>query len=241
MPTILSSKKVNKEIDQRNFCPYCENKTLREEACVYEGETNIYPLHSFRIRRCLFCKKLSFVHFWDYRRGNPPVSQTFIVNSYPSKHIAEIQTMQIPNKIKADYIEGITALMNSCFKSACVMFRRAVQNAVIELGASKKKGLEDQIDQLERKRIITPELKDLAHQMRVIGNLGAHPLKDEFDQLKKEDAVDMESFLKEFINYCFVLRKRLQDRKAANSEKKTSEGTETVAEGSRKERLEGEV
>jgi len=232
MPTFsISRKKSDKKIDARNFCPYCDNKTLKEEARIYEGETNTYPLHYHVIRRCAFCKKLSFIHSWDYRTGGSfPVSQTTIANLYPLKSIAETLTMQIPAKIKADYVEGIKALGSGCIKSACVMFRRAVQNAVIELGASKRKKLEDQIDQLERKRIITPELKDLAHEMRVVGNLGAHPLKDEFDQLKREDAIEMESFLKEFINYCFVLRKRLQDRKIAKTKKEVSEDTEKAGD-----------
>ena len=230
MPTFpVSSKKSDKKIDERNFCPYCENKTLKEEARIYEGETKTYPLHYFVIRRCAFCKKLSFIHSWDYRTGGSfPSSQTTIVSLYPSKNIADIAKMEIPSKVKADYIEGIKALVGGCFKSACVMFRRAVQNAVIELGARKRKKLEDQIDQLERKRIITPELKDLAHEMRVIGNLGAHPLKDEFDQLKREDAIEMESFLKEFINYSFVLRKRLQDRKIDKAKKDVSKDKQTT-------------
>lgn len=200
--------------DRHIPCPYCENKTLKTIFADNE-RTEILPKHGFVVRECSYCERFSFVDVL-YCKSKHGDSYPIIAHKYPSKNQTELDNKAIPEKVKVDFLEGLKNLENNCFKSACVMFRRSMQNAVIELGAGKRKKLEKQIDELEKKRIITPELKELAHTMRVVGNKGAHPLKEEFDELTSEDAIEMASFLKEFINYAFILRKRLQDKKERN-------------------------
>ena len=200
--------------DREISCPYCENKTLEAISTTIEP-AEVDPRHSFIIRQCSYCKRFSFVDVL-YCRAKSGDSYTIITHKYPSRKQTELENAAIPKKVKADYLEGLKDLENGCFKSACVMFRRSIQSAAIELGANKRSKLEKQIDLLEKKRIITPELKELAHTLRVVGNKGAHPLKEDFDELTTEDALEMSSFLKEFINYAFILRKRLQDRKKNN-------------------------
>lgn len=192
-------------------CPYCENKTLLVISTNSEN-AEISPSHCFVVRKCSYCERISFLDVL-YCKSKHGDSYPLIAHKYPSRKQTELDNKAIPEKVKVDFLEGLKNLDNNCFKSACVMFRRSMQNAVIELGAGKKKNLEKQIDELEKKRIITPELKELAHTMRVVGNKGAHPLKEEFDELTGEDAVEMASFLRDFINYAFILRKQLQERK----------------------------
>ncbi len=123
----------------------------------------------------------------------------------------------MPSKVKADYAEGLKDMENGCFKSACVMFRRALQNAALKLGTNKKDKLQDQIDDLENRKIITSDLKEWAHEIRMVGNDGAHPFEDQFDEIGKEDALEIRDFLAGFVDYVFVMKKKFEERKKRKS------------------------
>lgn len=56
------------------------------------------------------------------------------------------------------------------------MARRAIQNACLIKGAKDDK-LHNQIGRLFNNGIITKDLRDFAHTVRLVGNDAAHPIK----------------------------------------------------------------
>ncbi|GEM_PF-3229144 len=71
--------------DDRNFCPYCDNKTLETLRTEYEKAINSYPNNLFVIKRCSHCRKLSFIHIVNKLVSKTPMPETksFIVYGYP--------------------------------------------------------------------------------------------------------------------------------------------------------------
>jgi hypothetical protein len=98
------------------------------------------------------------------------------------------------------------------------MCRRALEASCLDLGAPKNKVLEKMIDWLEDKRIITPYLKDAAHNIRLGGNRGAHPPEDgptaadtaspvedgPVEKIEKEHAEAIIGFTREFFHHVYV-------------------------------------
>ena len=89
------------------------------------------------------------------------------------------------------------------------MARRALQAGAFEQGAPDKK-LVDQIDWLEEQRLIPPLMKDVAHQIRLEGNVGAHPDKDGLQDVDEGRAREVLAFLDDFIRYVYEIPSRLE-------------------------------
>jgi hypothetical protein len=89
------------------------------------------------------------------------------------------------------------------------MARRAIQGMCIDLGAPDKK-LVEQIDWLEERRLITPQMRDVAHRIRLGGNTGAHPDKDGLNDVDEPEAKALLEFLDDFIRFTYEIRGRLE-------------------------------
>ena len=129
---------------------------------------------------------------------------------YPRK--APDAHQDIPSPIRAVYLEAQACHSVQAWNATAAMCRRAIQEAVLKLGGTGK-FLFDQIEYLAGKNIIVPDLKDWAHEVRGIGRDGAHA--DVLTDVTEGDANDALEFTKEFLNYAFVLKQRLQRRKPA--------------------------
>jgi len=117
----------------------------------------------------------------------------------------------IPLDVASDYIEVIKCFDVSAFKASVVMCRRALQTSVIEKGASNGR-LIDQIDELCRNGIITEDIKIWSHEIRLTGNLGAHP--DGLEDVSPEDAEDLIKFVEEYLNYVYIMPAKVAAKRA---------------------------
>jgi hypothetical protein len=79
---------------------------------------------------------------------------------------------EIPEHIKPDFKEALRCLWVNAYNATAEMCRRALEASCIERGAAPRDVLEDMIDDLESKRVITPFLRDVAHKIRLGGNRG---------------------------------------------------------------------
>ena len=111
---------------------------------------------------------------WPRRRG--AISKSKRPSYFPNRNIDDSVSEEIASPIREDFQE-----VKRCF----AMFRRVVQVSAISLGASAGKRLVDQIDEITAKQIITPTLQRFAHEIRSVGNAGAHPSED-LDEIDEE-------------------------------------------------------
>jgi Domain of unknown function (DUF4145) len=118
---------------------------------------------------------------------------------------------EVPQLIADDFREGLRCEWVEAYKAAVTMCRRALQASCVELKAKDAK-LRDQIDELASKGVITQSLKDMAHEVRLTGNDGAHPGKDGLNDVTPQDARDMIEFTREFFHHVFVVPAKLKAR-----------------------------
>ena len=94
----------------------------------------------------------------------------------------------VPKEVLDDYIEAVKAYNVGAYKATVAMARRALQQAVEDKEASKKKPLYEQINELYNQHLLDDATKNLAHGIRYFGNYGAHPQDDLLSQVTEDDA-----------------------------------------------------
>ncbi len=138
--------------------------------------------------------------------------QNYYVEDYYPKH-SYIAHTAVPKEIAKDFIESNRCYDNQAYNASVAMSRRAIQKICKSRGATKKK-LDEQIDE-----VIPPDLKNFAHEIRLWGNLGAHP-DDVIEDVSKDDAREMIDFVEHLFEYLYTMpfkQKESLDRRSRKS------------------------
>lgn len=183
-------------------CPYCGVRSTTKWQSQDDGKSS-----SFRVYKCDNCHELILFVV----KGNKAVAQ------YPMR-IPKLDK-SIPDKVREDYTEAIKCFDVGANKASVVMCRRALQNSVIDKGA-KKGRLVDQIDELYGSQIITKDIKDWAHEIRLTGNIGAHPDEDGLQDVTQEDADELIKFMEEYLNYVYIMPAKVAKKRAKKIKEK---------------------
>jgi hypothetical protein len=129
--------------------------------------------------------------------------------SYPAK----MTSPPMPESLPADIARDATSA-HRCFgmgewRASAAMARRAIQGACIDKGAPEDADLFDQIFWLKDEGLILPMMNDVAHQIRIGGNAGAHPDKDGLKDVDQVEAKKVLVFLDDFIRFVYEIPERL--------------------------------
>lgn len=173
-------------------CPYCG---------VYSLFTPRTSFRDYGIYTCNHCNKAVLLI---------GVTDDKFSDQYP-KRTPQLDK-SIPIEIANDHVEAIKCFDVGAFKATVVMCRRALQGSVIEKGTTKDK-LKDQINELCDKRIITEDIRDWGHEIRLTGNIGAHPDEDGLKGVTKEDAEQMMQFMERYLEYVYVLPAKVAEQR----------------------------
>jgi hypothetical protein len=144
---------------------------------------------------CNNCHEVVLVKAWQDSYGS-----IRLVETYPSQ-LPSPTDDRIPAPMRRDLMEAKICFSAKAFRGCAVLARRSVQSACIQKGADRDKTLENQLDELYGKRIITETLWKWAHSVRWIGNDAAHP---EAEEVRKEDAEDALKLAEDFLHYAYV-------------------------------------
>jgi hypothetical protein len=112
------------------------------------------------------------------------------------------------------------------------MFRRSLQGALVKLGADSRLDLIKQIESLDN---LPKDIKDWAHQIRIFGNWGAHPDKDNLKDIDSSDVAEAHDFTSKFLLYMFIMPEKVKLSREKR-EKKANSGTTGKAGGAEKNR-----
>jgi hypothetical protein len=93
--------------------------------------------------------------------------------------------------------------------AAAIKYRKALENAFVEAYPSVKGRLIDRIDKLQEEHLITPALAEWAHEIRMIGNEGAH----EIEGVARDDLENVRAFTDATLRYLFTLPAQVRKRK----------------------------
>ena len=196
-------------------CPYCKglsNFSLSGQMCqgLLQGCVSLDICHN--------CSTPVYIVTPSHQDRNT------ILDSYPK--LDSEPDNELPENVKVAFTEAIKGLNDGNWNSCVVMCRRALEEAMADLGAEGR-DLFNRIDNLESQRRITPELKEWAHEGRLGGKLGAHGLEQK-RWADKDDAEEVLEFSRWFLRYVYVLPQQLADRKAKftpSSDEPTSQET----------------
>lgn len=101
------------------------------------------------------------------------------------------------------------------YNACAAMARRAIQAAVLQKGAPDRR-LVEQIDLLADQGLITRDLAAWAHEVRFIGNDGAHPP----DNATEEEAKDAMDLAEQFLTVLYVAPAIAEARRKAREQAK---------------------
>jgi hypothetical protein len=198
------------EIDY--VCPHCSRATTTVPRAQFQTEKGrMDTLHI-----CPGCRQPIIVVV-GHTNGGPGLNLR-IQAIFPTGKIDDFVSEEIDIPVREDFQEAKRCFAVKAYKSTVTMCRRVVQVSAITLGASPGKRLVDQIDEITAKQAITPVLQRFAHEIRSVGNAGAHPSED-LDEINEEDGKDILEFTEQFLEHVFVMPKKLQKRTTARSAK----------------------
>lgn len=174
------------------YCPNCRQKTSITTRVSYQ-----WPIDkgtSYQVAECNSCP-----FFFLVKREANRIQQIYPQTLPKSIH------EKTPEFLKKDLEEANICFAVNSYRATGVMARRALQLCCIDKGAPDKK-LQDQIDWLLDQQIITKELKEWAHEVRLTGNDAAHPSKDisKDEAVTREDADDILILLEQLINVLYI-------------------------------------
>ncbi len=183
------------------YCPQCKQKTSITKRVTYKWPKDNQTYYD--ISECNSCDFFVLVQRYS---GS-------IQRIYPHPLPKSIHE-KTPEFLKKDLNEANLCLSVGSYRAAGIMARRALQLCCIEKGAPDKK-LQDQIDWLLNQQIITKELKNWAHEVRLTGNDSAHPPKDisKDEPVSREDADDILILLEKLIDVLYIAPALAEERR----------------------------
>jgi hypothetical protein len=149
--------------------------------------------------------------------GGPILGQIDPVGTpidYHPRYVADEHFPDVPPAIAADASEAFRCYEVEAWRASAAMARRALQAAAYEKGAPDGR-LIDQIDWLADNGHITEQMKDVAHRIRLGGNLGAHPDRDGLAIIGRDDVEAILAFLRDFFRYVYEIPASLDASRAA--------------------------
>jgi hypothetical protein len=155
--------------------------------------------------QCQSCQGVIFLVGYKFAGA----SQYAYKQHYPVDNPEQQVENSIPASIRRDFVEGLRCRSVQAYRATVVMCRRALQASCQELKAGGG-DLVTQINNLASKGVITVSLRDLAHQIRKLGNAGAHPDKDGLGDVDDKDAEDIVEFTEQYFQHVYVLPARME-------------------------------
>ncbi|MCG3134370.1 MAG: hypothetical protein HMLKMBBP_01676 [Planctomycetes bacterium] len=116
----------------------------------------------------------------------------------------------VPPRIARALGEAMRALHAQCHSSAAVMARRTLE-AVTEDKGAPNGTLKQRVDELATRGLLLPALMEMATEVRLIGNVGAH--FDPMEEVSAADARALVEFVIELLKYLYELPAELARRK----------------------------
>jgi hypothetical protein len=118
---------------------------------------------------------------------------------------------ECPDVVGENYREALSAFSKGLHKSAVIMARSALQAATRERGATGK-NLKAEMADLALRGLITKDLGEWAEEVRLGGNLIAHPAPNAV--LTREEASEIIEFADALFRYLYVLPAQVAARRS---------------------------
>ncbi len=213
------------ELKKRNLsvvCPHCHSDIIAEPV---SDPVNEYNDDSYFVARCpnhknygRYCKPF----FTIYQALNDCISDRYPVPIYEESNYHE----SIPLSIRKDYAEATKCLGIGAYKGAVALCRRVIEaichdKAHDQIVHEKDVKLWSLIDILKAGGLITENLRITAHEIRYMGNYGAHFQNDGLNEVEREDARQIREFTWLLLNELYITPHKTAEMIKKRVEKKS--------------------
>ena len=193
---------------ETDYCTVCKSKNQIDYDDNYAFDST--TCHYFMFGKCHICKKIFMYEYNEKTSSKFSIAKVAggytdveFVYRYPANEPTVYDN--VPNDIKKSYIEGVNCLNINAPNAAVTMFRRTLQQVCKDKKTTKKE-LKDQIDEM-----IPQELKDTARELRLWGNLGAHP-DDFIGSVSIDDAKEFQEFIDKVLYSLYEYPAKIQGK-----------------------------
>ncbi|MFA4871934.1 MAG: DUF4145 domain-containing protein [Patescibacteria group bacterium] len=224
--TIFIEEYVKDLIDN---CPHCEARVHIEKLWGDYHSFKNGNVEFYVIFRCKPCKKLilkTYLFEQDRYSNETNLKSIGWDEKFPvslDTELSEQDSEHIPEQVLLDYKEALKCKSINANRASCSMFRRALQSSLLELGANESVDLIEQINSLNK---LPQDIKDWAHQIRIFGNWGTHPDKDNLKEINNDDVIEVYDFISKFFIYVFIMPKKVESSRKRREEKINKENQE---------------
>lgn len=214
--------------DLIELCPHCNAKTHIEALWNDYHILKNNDVEFYFVFRCKPCRKLLLKTFYlEQNKFSREENLKFSGwnDKFPPSLDDQLSNEEkefVPNDILDDYSEALKCRSIAAHRAGCAMFRRALQSSLVSVGANPKLDLVKQIESLPS---LPSDIKDWAHQIRILGNWGAHPDADNLKNVDSDDVIETHDFMSKFILYMFIMpaKVKLSREKRENKLKEANE------------------
>ena len=202
------------------FAPH-PNLTVHQHAKAQNWYETNPPITAYGVAICSGCSEAVLVKFDTGLENLKEISQSsgkpvqytgrqITVLDYHPKPPEPVTHPAYPEKIRSEYVD-VQKMLDIGISPANIVAscRRILEMALVELGAEGET-LFKKIKNLQANGTLTNVLADWAHQIRLIGNEGAH-----VGDPSEKEAGEMVDFIKVFLEYGFVLPHRIAELRRA--------------------------
>ena len=158
-------------------CPYCRKNVMLEVLSNFRDMVAKDAAYRLGHRRCPNPDCLAHLFV--------VVNNRRISVSYPPASIP-FDREQIPESIATVFDEAITCHANQCYVASAIMIRKTLEELCADKGATGS-DLKKRIDALGEVVILPQEFLDAMHDLRALGNDGAHVELKTFDSVSEEE------------------------------------------------------
>lgn len=211
-------------------CPHCAAKTHIEALWNDCHTFRNRDIEFYVVFRCKPCRKLLMKTF-RFKQNPYSEEQNLSMEGWGDIYPAALDTQLdpeekqfIPEEVLRDYEEALKCQAIQANRASSAMFRRALQGALIRLGADSKLDLIKQIDSLST---LPKDVRDWAHQIRIFGNWGAHPDKDNLKDVDADDVTEAHDFTSKFLLYMFIMPEKVKLSREKREKKTSTPGKTT--------------
>ena len=117
----------------------------------------------------------------------------------------------VPSEIGKSFMESVQCFHSGCYGASAVMSRRTLE-AIIDDNHIPKGNLYKRINELVDLRRLGKEVEEWSHEVRLVGNRGAH--YQSIEEVSKKDASALISFIQYLFKSLYELKYELNRRRS---------------------------
>ena len=105
------------------------------------------------------------------------------------------ERIELPNEIVSSFKEALGCYLSGYHNASVVLSRKLLEGVLIKKGASPNQRVCDMIKELVKRGILDDKLKNLADEIKYLGNVGAHIKEEDANKADAEQALHFCDFL----------------------------------------------